>query len=253
MSRRRNLAVTFVACSIFVLGCGSNAADDAANGSAGHSTDDMQIASANQEGKPGESMSEAKSPLLDPKGKAMTEKSPDQYKVKFKTTKGDVVIEVTRAWSPNGADRFYNLVQNGFFTDIAFFRVVEGFMAQFGISGDPALAARWSNSGMPDDPVKQSNKRGYITYAKTSNPNSRSTQMFINFGDNSFLDGQGFAPFGRVTEGMEVVDKLYNGYGDMPPRGNCPDQGTMVRSGNKYLKESFPKLDYLKSASIVED
>ncbi len=256
MSRRRNLAVTFVACSFFVLGCGSNAADDAADGSAGHigGGDDVQVAAAaNQEGKAAEGMAEKKNPLLDPKGKAMTEKAPDTYQVKFETTKGDVVVEVNREWSPNGADRFYNLVRHGYFTDIAFFRVVEGFMAQFGISGDPEIAARWMNAGMPDDPVKKSNTRGYITYAKTGAPNSRSTQLFVNYGDNSFLDSQGFSPFGRVVTGMDVVDKLYNGYGDMPPRGNCPDQGTMIQQGNAYLKKSFPKLDYLKSASIVEE
>ena len=255
MSRRRNLAVTIVACSFFVLGCGSNAADDP-DASAGHNDGDSEIRTASaamQQGEAAAEKAEAKNPLLDPKGKAMTEKSPDQYKVKFETTKGDVVIQVTREWSPHGADRFYNLVKHGFYDNIGFFRVVEGFMAQFGISGDPALAARWSNAGMPDDPTKKSNTRGYVTYAKTGAPNSRSTQLFINFGDNSFLDGQGFAPFGQVVEGMENVDKLYNGYGDMPPRGNCPDQGTMIKSGNKYLKESFPKLDYLKTATIVED
>lgn len=255
MSRRRNLAVMLVACSVFMFGCGSNAADDAADGSAGHDEagEQTQIAHANMQQDEAGEATEEKNPLLDPKGKAMTEKSPDTYKVKFETTKGDVVIQVTRAWSPNGADRFYNLVKHGYYDDIAFFRVVEGFMAQFGISGDPALSARWSNAGMPDDPVKQSNKRGYITYAKTGAPNSRSTQLFINYGDNSFLDSQGFSPFGQVVEGMEVVDSFYNGYGDMPPRGKCPDQGTMIQRGNKYLKESFDKLDYLKKASIVED
>lgn len=256
MSRRRNRTLILVACPFIVLACGSNAADDAADGGAGHDEggEQVQVAHANlQEGEGSQKKSEAKNPLLDPKSKQMTQKAPDEYKVKFETTKGDVIIHVTRDWSPNGADRFYNLVKHGYYDDIAFFRVVEGFMAQFGISGDPALSARWSNNGMPDDPVKQSNKRGYITYAKTGAPNSRSTQLFINFGDNSFLDGQGFAPFGEVVEGMENVDKLYNGYGDMPPRGKCPDQGQLIRSGNKYLKESYPKLDYLKTALIVED
>jgi peptidyl-prolyl cis-trans isomerase A (cyclophilin A) len=257
MIRRRSpAAVILVASPFIVLGCGSNAADDAADGSAGHNEagEQVQIAHANmQEGEGTQKKPEARNPLLDPKGKEMTETAPDKYKVKFETTKGDVVIHVTRDWSPHGADRFYNLVRHGYYNDIAFFRVVEDFMAQFGISGDPALSARWANTGMPDDPVKQSNKRGYITYAKTGAPNSRSTQLFINYVDNSRLDRDGFAPFGQVVDGMEIVDKLYNGYGDMPPRGSCPDQGKLIQSGNKYLKESYPKLDYLKTASIVED
>ena len=177
---------------------------------------------------------------------ALKEKAPDKYKVKFDTSAGVIGIEVTRAWAPLGADRFYNLVKNGFYDDVRFFRVLSGFMAQFGMNGDPAIQAPWSKSNFPDDPVKESNKRGYVTFAKTSLPNSRSTQVFINFGDNSQLDKDGFAPFGRVTEGMNVVDKLYTGYGS----NNVPDQGRIMTEGNAYLLKSYPKLDYIKKATI---
>jgi cyclophilin family peptidyl-prolyl cis-trans isomerase len=177
---------------------------------------------------------------------ALKEKAPDKYKAKFDTSAGVIVIEVTRAWAPLGADRFYNLVKNGFYDDVRFFRVLNGFMAQFGMNGDPAIQGPWSKSNFSDDPVKESNKRGYVTFAKTSLPNSRSTQVFINFGDNSQLDKDGFAPFGRVTEGMNVVDKLYTGYGS----NNVPDQGRIMTEGNAYLLKSYPKLDYIKKATI---
>ena len=177
---------------------------------------------------------------------ALKEKAPDKYKAKFDTSAGVIVIEVTRAWAPLGADRFYNLVKNGFYDDVRFFRVLSGFMAQFGMNGDPAIQRPWSTTNFPDDPVKESNKRGYVTFAKTSAPNSRSTQVFINFGDNSQLDKDGFAPFGRVTEGMNVVDKLYSGYGS----NNVPDQARITTEGNAYLLKSYPKLDYIKKATI---
>ena len=177
---------------------------------------------------------------------ALKEKAPDKYKAKFDTSAGVIVIEVTRAWAPLGADRFYNLVKNGFYDDVRFFRVLSGFMAQFGMNGDPAIQRPWSTTNFPDDPVKESNKRGYVTFAKTSAPNSRSTQVFINFGDNASLDSQGFAPFGRVTEGMNVVDKLYSGYGS----NNVPDQARITTEGNAYLLKSYPKLDYIKKATI---
>jgi len=177
---------------------------------------------------------------------ALKEKAPDKYKAKFDTSAGVIVIEVTRAWAPLGADRFYNLVKNGFYDDVRFFRVLSGFMAQFGMNGDPAIQRPWSTTNFPDDPVKESNKRGYVTFAKTSAPNSRSTQVFINFGDNASLDSQGFAPFGRVTEGMNVVDKLYSGYGS----NNVPDQARITTEGNAYLLKSYPKLDYIKKVTI---
>ena len=180
----------------------------------------------------------------------LTAKAPESFKTQFNTTKGKFVIEVTRSLAPNGADRFYNLVHSGYFTDIAFFRVVPGFMCQFGISGDPNISAKWREATMPDDPVKGSNTRGTITFA-TAGPNTRTTQLFINFGDNSSLDGHGFAPFGKVVEGMDVVDKIYSGYGEGAPRGNGPDQGRIQMEGNAYLKKDFPMLDYIKSATIV--
>lgn len=180
-----------------------------------------------------------------------TEQAPDQFKAKFTTTKGDFVIEVTRDWAPKGADRFYNLVKIGYFDDIAFFRNIEGFMVQFGINGDPAVNRKWSKSNIKDDPVKESNKRGYVTFAQGSQVNTRSTQVFISFGNNARLDSMRFAPFGRVTEGMDVVESLYNGYGEGAPNGFGPDQGRIQDEGNEYLKESFPKLDYIEHAEIV--
>jgi len=182
---------------------------------------------------------------------ALTEKAPDTFKVNVDTSKGALVVEVTRAWAPNGADRFYNLVKNGFFDNVRFFRVIEGFMAQFGIHGDPGISAVWRNARIPDDSVKQSNKRGYITFA-TAGPGTRTTQVFINLVDNGTLDAQGFAPFGRVVSGMKVVDKLYDGYGEGAPRGRGPDQSRVQMEGNAYLEKSFPKLDYIKTASIAE-
>ena len=191
-----------------------------------------------------------------PGGSKTTEASEDQsgvpskYIVELDTTKGAIVIEVRRDWAPNGADRFYELVQNGYYTDVAFFRVVSGFMAQAGISGDPAANALWREKRIPDDPVKASNMRGTVTFA-TSGPDSRTTQFFINFTDNSRLDGMGFAPFGKVKD-MAPVDALYDGYGEGAPRGGGPSQGLMQTQGNSYLKQSFPKLDYIKSARIIE-
>lgn len=181
----------------------------------------------------------------------LTEKAPDTFKARFDTTKGTFTIEVTRSLSPNGADRFYNLVKSGYFKDVAFFRVIPGFMAQFGINGDPKVAAAWSDANIPDDPVKGSNSRGTLTFAKSNMPNSRSTQLFINFGDNSRLDGSGFSPFGKVTEGMDVVDKINGQYGDGPPWGSGPNQDFIQHQGNAYLKKSYPNLDYIKSATIV--
>jgi len=177
---------------------------------------------------------------------ALTEQAPATYKAAFDTSVGKFVIEVHRAWAPNGADRFYNLVKNGFYEDIRFFRVLDGFMAQFGMNGDPNVQRAWTRATFNDDPVKQSNKRGYVTFAKSAAPNSRTTQVFINFVDNANLDSQGFAPFGQVTEGMDVVDKLYSGYG----RQNVPDQGRITAEGNAYLNKEYPKLDFVKKATI---
>ena len=170
--------------------------------------------------------------------------APDSFRVAFATTRGDFVVDVIRNWSPRGADRFHELVRSGYFTDVAFFRVLPGFVAQFGIHGDPSVNQRWSERRIPDDPVVQSNKRGTIVFA-TAGPHTRGNQFFINFADNTGLDGQGFSPFGRVVEGMSVVDSIYAGYGE------APDQSVIAADGNAYLKREFPRLDYIKSARIV--
>lgn len=188
--------------------------------------------------------------LMDP-SKAK-ETAPASFKVKFHTTKGDFVVEVTRAWSPNGADRFFNMVKAGFYKDIAFFRAIDGFMVQFGISGDPKISAAWREASIMDDPsAGQSNTKGMVTFAKTGRPNSRTTQIFINYGDNNNLDPMGFTPFGKVVEGMDVVDGLYKGYGEGAPRGRGPDQQRVQQEGNTYLKADFPQLDYVNSAEII--
>jgi peptidyl-prolyl cis-trans isomerase A (cyclophilin A) len=182
----------------------------------------------------------------------LTAKAPDDFKVVFDTTKGKFTIDVTRSLAPNGADRFYNLVQSGYFKDIAFFRVIPGFMCQFGIHGDPDVSAKWRDANITDDPVKGSNTRGTITFA-TAGPNTRTTQLFINFGDNVGLDSQGFAPFGKVVEGMSVVDKINGEYGEGAPNGSGPDQQRVQMEGNAYLKKDFPDLDYIKSATVMAD
>jgi len=174
----------------------------------------------------------------------LTAKAPETFQVKFVTTKGDFVVQVNRAWAPLGADRFYNLVKHGFFTDAAFFRVVPGFIIQFGLSANPAVNRVWQSANIKDDPVTESNKPGYLTFA-TAGPNTRTTQLFINFGDNKFLDNQGFAPFGQVTSGMDVVQSLYSGYGERP------EQGSITAQGKAYLDKNFPNIDSIKSATIV--
>jgi peptidyl-prolyl cis-trans isomerase A (cyclophilin A) len=181
---------------------------------------------------------------------SLTEKAPATYKVKFDTSKGSFVVEVHHDWAPNGADRFYNLVKNGFYNDARFFRVISGFMVQFGINGDPQISKVWRDANIKDDPVKASNKRGMITFA-TAGPDTRTTQVFINFGDNAGLDDQGFAPFGQVISGMDAVDALYAEYGEGAPQGHGPNQGVVQSMGNAYLAKAFPKLDYIKTATIV--
>lgn len=177
-------------------------------------------------------------------------KAPDKFAVKFETTKGDIIIDVERAWSPKGADRFYNLVKAGYYNDVAFFRVIGGFMAQVGISGYPQANTVWREARIQDDPKGvKSNTRGFVSFA-TAGPNTRTTQFFINFGNNGRLDGMGFTPFGKVRD-MSIVDKLYAGYGEGAPRGRGPNQMRMQTEGNDYLRKSFPKLDYIKSASVL--
>ncbi|MCB9682166.1 MAG: peptidylprolyl isomerase [Alphaproteobacteria bacterium] len=181
---------------------------------------------------------------------AATEQAPEEYTVKFTTTAGEYLVDVHRAWAPKGADRFYNLVKIGFFDDTAYFRAIDGFMVQFGLNGDPAVNGAWRNARIQDDPVEQSNTRGHITFA-TSGPNSRTSQVFINFNDNANLDAMGFAPFGEVRD-MATVDKLYKGYGEGAPMGRGPSQGLIQTKGNAYLKEQFPELSYTIKAEIVQ-
>jgi peptidyl-prolyl cis-trans isomerase A (cyclophilin A) len=180
---------------------------------------------------------------------SLNEQAPAVYKARFDTSKGAFVIEVHRDWAPNGADRFYNLVKNGFFDDARFFRVISGFMVQFGIHGTPAIQRNWRTAAIKDDPVKQSNTRGMVTFA-TAGPNTRTTQVFINYGNNARLDGQGFAPFGKVISGMDVVDKFYAQYGEGAPSGQGPDQSKIQAEGNKYLSSYFPSLDLIRKATI---
>jgi peptidyl-prolyl cis-trans isomerase A (cyclophilin A) len=195
------------------------------------------LAFAGQAGKVDFSKAKLKTPAQ------LTETAPATYKVAFDTSAGPFVVEVHRDWAPKAADRFYNLVKNGFFDDARFFRVVPNFMVQFGISGDPAIAAAWQKANITDDPVKESNKRGYVTFA-TAGPNTRTTQVFINFKNNAGLDRQGFAPFGEVISGMDIVDKINAQYGEQP------NQGSIQAEGNTYLKAKFPKMDYIKKATV---
>ncbi len=179
----------------------------------------------------------------------LKDKAPETFQVKFTTTRGDFIVTVNRAWAPIGADRFYNLVKHRFFDNASFFRVVPGFIVQFGISAYPPVAAAWEKANIQDEPVTQSNKRGYMTYAKSSMPNSRSTQIFINLKDNSGLDRQGFSPFGVIdAQGMKVVEMMYDQYGDSAP----PDyQDLIAKQGKEYLDKNWPKLDSIKTATLI--
>ena len=239
----RNLTLAAIA-AVFAAACASKTQEPAQSAAPA-----QEMASASQAAPSNKEIKIDMEILKDP-SKAV-EKAPETFKVQFETTKGDFTIEVTRAWSPLGADRFYNLVKAGFFTDVAFFRVIEGFMVQFGIHGDPAVSSAWKGARIKDDPVTQSNGKGYISYAMAG-PNTRTTQLFINFGNNRNLDGMGFSPFGKVTEGMGVVESIYNGYGEGAPNGMGPDQGLVQLQGNKYLKAEFPKMDYIKSAELLK-
>lgn len=193
----------------------------------------------------------AVNPLMNPADPAMNEMAPATFRVRMTTSKGEVVLELHRAWSPAGVDRVYNLVKAGFYDGVRFFRVLDGFMAQFGINGDPEIQSRWRTANIVDDPVVEGNTRGRLTFAKSNAPNSRSTQLFINYADNSNLDPMGFAAIGEVVEGMDVVDQLYSGYGEGAPRGSGPDQASLQRQGNEYLNSEFPDLDYIEKAEIV--
>ena len=178
------------------------------------------------------------------------DRAPAVYHAKFLTTQGAFVVEVHREWAPLGADRFYNLVKYGYYNGDSFFRVLPGFVVQFGMNPKPALTRIWDHASIKDDPVTQTNLRGYLTFA-TAGPNTRTSQVFINLADNSRLDSQGFAPFGQVTEGMDVVDKFYSGYGEGAPEGQGPNQDLLTKLGKPYLDKNFPKLDSVKVATLV--
>jgi peptidyl-prolyl cis-trans isomerase A (cyclophilin A) len=180
----------------------------------------------------------------------LKDKAPETYQVKFETSKGDFTVSVTRAWAPLGADRFYNLAKHHFFDNESFFRVLKGFVAQFGISAYPPVNAVWEKATVKDDPVIQSNKKYFLTFA-TAGPNTRTTQLFINLADNPRLDSMGFAPFGQVTDGMNVVDTLYADYGEGAPSGSGPDQDEIQKQGKPYLDKNFPKLDYIKTTTLT--
>ena len=183
----------------------------------------------------------------------LTAKAPDVFRVKFSTTKGVFIVEVTRAWAPLGADRFYNLVKHHYYDEASFFRVLKTprpFVVQFGINADPKVNAVWQNANIKDDPVSKSNVRATVTFA-SGGPNTRTTQVFINLGDNKALDGMGFSPFGAVVEGMDVVDQLYGDYGEGAPSGSGPDQNRIQSEGKTYLDKNFPKLDSIVTAVIV--
>ena len=184
-----------------------------------------------------------------PSDPAFAAQAPDSFRARFATTRGDFVISVHRAWAPLGADRFYNLVRSGFYDGVRFFRVIPGFMAQFGLHADTAVTSAWRERRIPDDPAGRSNQRGMVTFA-TAGPGTRTTQIFINYRDNSRLDGMGFTPIGQVVEGMEVVDSLYSGYGEGAPSGRGPDQYRLNIEGEKYLARQFPKLDKIKKATV---
>ena len=189
--------------------------------------------------------------LSGPPNKLWMRRAPAVYRVRFETGKGQFIVEAHRAWAPLGADRLYNLVRSGFFDDSRLFRIRAGYIAQFGIAGDPATAQRWRNQTIADDPVRQSNLRGFVAFAMTG-PNTRTTQIYVNLVDNSRLDAEGFAPIGKIVEGMEIVDHLYAGYGEDAGGGmRAGKQGRLFEEGNKYLDEKFPLLDKLIRARIV--
>ncbi|HXR79154.1 MAG TPA: peptidylprolyl isomerase [Bryobacteraceae bacterium] len=181
----------------------------------------------------------------------VTGPAPEQFRAQFTTTKGNFVVLVHRDWAPLGADRFYELMKMHFFDHNYFFRMLPGFIVQWGINGDPKVAKDWSVLSIKDDPFKMSNRRGTVTFA-TAGANSRTTQVFVNLNDNTGLDGQGFTPFGEISEGMNVIESLYGGYGEGAPRGQGPDQQAITDRGNDYLEEHFPRLDYIKKTSILE-
>ena len=194
-----------------------------------------------------------RSPLLEPEPKALAAQAPDSFTVRFETTRGPFSVQFVRAWAPRGADRVYYLVRSGYYDGARFFRVLPGFVAQFGASGDPRVSKVWDVRTIRDDPVKETNRRGTVTFA-TAGPNTRTTQLFVNLAGNSRLDRLGFAPLGRVVDGMtRVVDSLHAGYGEGAPRGRGPNQDRIAAEGNAYLARDFPRLDWVRKAEVVKE
>jgi len=227
---RRSFCVALLASASFVAGCGGEP-------------------QAEPEAQP-ETAAPAQqplNPLLDP-GR-FTEVAPETYRVRMETSEGAIVIQVNRAWAPNGADRFYNLVKNGYYDDTRFYRVIADFMAQFGLNKDPQVNAMWRGAAIVDDPATQSNTRGRVTFAMAG-PNTRTTQVFINFKDNAYLDESGFAPVGEVVEGLDVVDRIYSGYGETQPRGPGVDYQKAFAEGTPYLEANYPQLTKILSTTL---
>jgi len=237
-----------LALLLLVAACGAGTGETPAADAASSGEDDAAVTTGSGGQPPVASTQPDKELLMAPRDPKMNEKAPDSFRVRFTTTAGDFVIEAHRAWSANGVDRFYNLCKGGYYDGVKLFRVVKGFMAQFGIHGDPKISKWWMNATIQDDTVVKSNQRGFVTYAKTGQPHSRSTQLFVNYGDNGFLDAQGFSPFGEVVEGMNIVDSLYSGYGER----TTSEQGSIYKQGNAFLDEKYPELDSIITARVVD-
>lgn len=239
--------VAALALPVGVLGCGDEGAEVAERVGEAAGRD-----GGDEAGEPagGTSVSEPR-PLTDPSSPEMNRTAPDSFRVRFETTEGDFVVRVHRAWAPHGADRFYNLVRHGFYDGNRFFRVLDGFVAQWGLHGEPRVTAAWHEATIPPDPVRETNTRGRITFAMGAEPDTRTTQVFINYGDNSRLDAMGFAPFGEVVDGMDVVDRLHAGYGEGAPRGGGPGQARIAADGEAYLASEFPELDRIREAELL--
>jgi peptidyl-prolyl cis-trans isomerase A (cyclophilin A) len=249
--------IVFVfALALVVVACGSDeAAQPAANDAA--PAPDATPAPAAVDGPAEAPASEptsavGTSPLLDPDHPDANRQAPSQFRAVFTTTKGEFVVEVHRDWAPLGADRFYSLVRTGYYDGNTVFRVVDGFVAQFGMHGDPAINEAWDMASISDDPMGEMNTRGRLTFAH-GGPNTRTTQLFINLGDNLNLDNMGFPPFGEVIDGMDVIDSFYTGYGDGPPYGSGPDQGRIGAEGTAYFDREYPLLDRIVSTRIVSE
>jgi peptidyl-prolyl cis-trans isomerase A (cyclophilin A) len=234
------MAALAVTC-LLLVGCAEEPAEEPAKPPAEAPPAEPPEEAPAEKPKPEPPKVEGKKALMNPS--ALKEKAPDTFMVKFDTGKGDILVQVTRSWAPRGADRFYNLVKNGFYDDVRFFRVMPNFIVQFGLPADPAVGRLWATAHLRDDPVTKTNRKGAVVFAMAG-PNTRTTQVFINLKANAFLDSQGFAPFGLVVEGMDVVEQLHAGYGE------APDQSMIRNQGNAYLSKRFPKLDYIKQATI---